>query len=176
MSRSNDQTRLQQIYEDHSAFLLFYLKKLKVSAEDADDILQESFLRFFHHMAKVEPGKERGFLVTTAKNIVIDRFRKMKTQKTIAMGEASYEPSQALWISDPHRDWELEALGQVVDELSQEKGGEIFRLFYRDGLSLQEIARKYDQPLGTIASKISRFRSRFQNIIRERLENSRYRI
>jgi RNA polymerase sigma-70 factor (ECF subfamily) len=171
MKPKDSKRRLHEIYRANASFLLYYLRQLKVTPEEADDLLQESFLRLHNNLEKIESGKERSFLITTAKNLVIDRYRKGKTQKTQPVGEAIDPQAEALWVSDPQRDFEVEAVGYLIDEIARSQtGGECFRLFYRDGLSLKEIAEQLDQPIGTVASKVARLRNKFKDIIKHRLQ------
>ena len=166
MSQKN-KNRFQQLYEAHASLVLFYLRKLNVADDQLDDFVQDVFLRLLNNLEKVDVGKEKSFLVVTARNLVIDRYRKQKHRQTAVDTDQVDVANEALWHSDPQRDYELQVLGQAIDEFCSDERYEAFRMFYREGKSLQEIANALNEPLGTIASRVARQRTQFKQIMRQ---------
>lgn len=62
--------------------------------ELADDICQQTFLKYFEYSDTIEKGAERGWLLAVAKNLLIDDFRKKKHQSLDEqqISEESLEP------------------------------------------------------------------------------------
>lgn len=46
----------------------------------AEDICQQTFLKYFEYSDTVKKGAERGWLLTVAKNLLVDDFRRKKHQ------------------------------------------------------------------------------------------------
>ncbi len=170
------QKEFRHIYDQHIGLLQFYLRKLNVSDDKTDDIIQEAFLRLYRNLPKVGATKIKSYLLVTARNLVIDSYRKESRRKTDSHWQSVNEVAEGMWTSDPQRELEVEMVGHIIDEIAESKGGECFRLFYRDGYSLQEISHKLGEPIGTLASRISRLRNKFRGHIKDRLSEVREEI
>lgn len=61
--------------------LIFHAVLLRTNNRElAEDICQQTFLKYFEHRNTVEKGAERGWLLKVAKHLMIDNFRKKKLQ------------------------------------------------------------------------------------------------
>lgn len=61
----------------------------------AQDMTQETFLRFFRKDLSLDSGKELPYLYTIAKNLCVDEFRRKSVDSLEAMEEEiSYDPSE----------------------------------------------------------------------------------
>lgn len=49
------------------------------NSEIAEDITQETFLKFFEHKQRIRRGEDMAYLYTIAKNLCFDHFRKKQT-------------------------------------------------------------------------------------------------
>ena len=66
----------------------------------AQDITQETFLRFFRHESGIKKNRELPYLYTIAKNLCIDSFRKKPFESLEAISEeTAYDPTEQ-WIND----------------------------------------------------------------------------
>ena len=167
---SNDSSTFKEIYDRNYGLLVFYLRKMKVAEDKIPDFIQETFIRLYNNLHKVPDQNQKSFLITTARNLVVDSYRKDARRMTDLVGEDLPAHNSEMWQSDPQRDLEVNLLGTLIDKIAKEKGCESFGLFYRDGLSMQAIADKLGKPIGTIASQISRTRQKFRNEMRTSLE------
>ncbi len=159
----NDPIEFRKIYDSYVDLLYFVLKELSVPLEERDDIVQEAFLRLLRSADSVDHQKIKGFLVVTAKNLVIDKARRARFRKTESVGEI---PEGALSFSpedDEDRKMELKVVGELIREFSQSSGGETFSLFYENGMSVKEIALQLGEPVGTITARLSRMRQKFKD-------------
>lgn len=99
----------------------------------AQDITQETFLRFYRQDLCLESSKELPYLYTIAKNLCVDSFRK----KTVESLEDMIEEA----ICDPTEDWiDNLTLRAVIDKLSQEEQELIF-LRYVNEISITAICK-----------------------------------
>ena len=66
----------------------------------AQDITQETFLRFYRQGLTLDNDKELPYLYTIAKNLCIDHFRKNPVENVEEMAEdATHDPTEG-WIND----------------------------------------------------------------------------
>ena len=84
--------------KDYSGRLFRYVVKCLRSSEDANDIVQEAYEKFWTNRKKVPLTKAKSWLFTTAHNMIINHTRKrkallMEDQKSIepSVNEHSYE-------------------------------------------------------------------------------------
>ncbi|TWD13520.1 RNA polymerase sigma-70 factor (ECF subfamily) [Streptomyces sp. T12] len=68
---------LHRLMADHGKALLAYAEKLLNDHHLAQDIVQETFIRAWRHMDRLyrTEGSVRGWLLTVARNLIIDRQR-----------------------------------------------------------------------------------------------------
>ena len=97
----------------HYCYFKLYDKQL------AQDITQETFLRFFQQNLSFDNNKELPYLYTIAKNLCIDNFRK-KTVESLenVTEEATYNPTED-WINNL-------TLKSIISKLPQEEQELIF--------------------------------------------------
>jgi RNA polymerase sigma-70 factor, ECF subfamily len=75
--------RLGTLFDAHHQRLYRLARRLSRSAEDASDLVQETFLRAARHAASVPegPGHEEAWLVRVLINLARDRWRQMAVRK-----------------------------------------------------------------------------------------------
>ena len=163
--------RFQQIYMENFKIVRHIFLKFPTLGNNAEDLAQDVFLNFFNHMEKLPEGKERPYLIVSARHAAIDFVKKNRRRKTDLDEFIDHSPSQKLWESDTSHELKVHVVGKLLDEIAaQERGGECFRMFYRDGLSLKEIAAKNGEPIGTVAARVARLRDKFKARLRSHLE------
>jgi RNA polymerase sigma factor (sigma-70 family) len=132
------------------------------NADDALDVVQETFVKAFEHAARWDTGSEVGpWLSRIAVNQSIDRYRRNKRRRATysPMEEGDHHDSLAVDGPSPER----QALGrQIGERLGRallglpEKQRRIFVLRHYDEMSLEEIAATLDLSLGTVKSSLHR--------------------
>ncbi|AYV71638.1 sigma-70 family RNA polymerase sigma factor [Bacillus sp. PK3-056] len=74
---------IEELYETYSQELIHFLIYLGVKKEEAEDLVQEVFIRLLKTKCLFKgESSERTWLYTIAKNIAIDHFRKQKNSYT----------------------------------------------------------------------------------------------
>src|SRR5882724_2910718 len=75
--RVRDEALVRSLYEEHGRSLLAYATRLTGDHAAAEDVVQETLVRAWRHADDLENGKGsvRGWLLTVARNIVVDRAR-----------------------------------------------------------------------------------------------------
>lgn len=99
----------------------------------AQDITQETFLRFYKHEMGIKKNQELPYLYTIARNLCIDAFRKKPIESLDAIAEdTSYDPTQQ-WINDF-------TLKTIIAKLPQDEQ-DILYLRYASELSIVSISK-----------------------------------
>ena len=120
------------------------MKNHTESVAEAEDIVQETFLRALEHQSQLVNMSEaqcRSWLYRTAKNILIDRARRKKAEPVLAEPEGREDDlSQAM-------------VAQLCSELKGQEAT-IFWMRYFAGYSSVEIGRILGMPAGTIRARL----------------------
>jgi len=153
----------------YSARLYGYFYRLTGSRHDAEDLLQEVFIRLVRMIQRYQhDGRFEGWLFRIATNLVRDRVRRSKTGRLAAdpagtrggrneaesMGDqpdpAAERPSASL-----ERAENIDRLQQAIGELPEAER-EVILLRHFAQLSFREIAEQMGTPLGTALARAHR--------------------
>ena len=121
---------------------------------DAEDVVQEAYLRAFRSCGGFRGGDGRAWLLAIVRNTCLtwlDRNRPPKP--TVPFDEARHGPADAPAGTPPDGD----ALRAALDELPPEYR-EAVVLRELEGLSYKEVAAVTGVPIGTVMSRLSRGR------------------
>lgn len=132
-----------------------YIRRMTGRDDDAQDALQEVWLRVIRGIARLRDGSRlRGWLFGIARRVLMDRLR--RHYATPAAGDVDLEDVMA--ESDAlDREADLAALDAALTGLPLAER-EILTLFYLDDLSIAELAEALDIPVGTVKSRLFRAR------------------
>ncbi len=141
--------------------------------DEADDLVQDTFLRAFRAWHTFSPGTNaRSWLFTICKNTFRRRFRREKARPDVEQEAAGDDDALPAVLS--HADAERRGLGDLFDRLdvqpALERGltdlpepfREIVALVDLEGLSYHEAAEILEIPVGTVRSRLFRARRRLQ--------------
>ncbi|HEX3579237.1 MAG TPA: RNA polymerase sigma factor [Thermoanaerobaculia bacterium] len=78
----NNDDRFQALYRKfYKRMVRFYVLSFRVSEEDAEELTQEAFVRFFEAMDEYRGDAEWAYLEMIARNVAYNRIRSQKTAK-----------------------------------------------------------------------------------------------
>ena len=150
---SNDSEQaFEKIYKLYSPRLYGNLFKLVKSESEAQEILQDVFLKIWSNRHSIDVEKSfRSYLFKIAENKVYDFFRKAardKKKELALLGVASseYMPVEDIMSSDA----KIATLEKAIESLSPQRQ-QIFRLCKLEGKTYKEVS----EMLGISASTIS---------------------
>lgn len=153
----------------------FYLTK---DGAEAEDLVQETYLRAFRFFDKFEPGTNcKAWLLAILRNLFINRYRQKKAEPEMVdwekidqayeslmeQGEKTEKNNPESLFFSQLMDHEVE---QALKELPEEFRTTII-LVDMEELSYEEAAKVLECPVGTIRSRLSRGRRMLQVALRE---------
>jgi RNA polymerase sigma-70 factor (ECF subfamily) len=159
---TGDREAFRRLYDRLSKPLFSFACSLVGDPRDAEEVLQDSFVKIWRNAATYDPKRSLPFswAVTITRRAAIDRLRRRSARP--AAGSTLDEPSAASALrieetvrSDAERTDDEE---QVRDALANSHRGhrQALELALFSGLSHAEIARHMGQPVGTIKTWIRR--------------------
>ncbi|KAA0208395.1 MAG: sigma-70 family RNA polymerase sigma factor [Ignavibacteria bacterium] len=155
----------------HMNLLYNYAYKMTGNQLDADDLLQETFLRAFRFFDKFEQGTNcKAWLFRIMKNLFINKYRKNQKEP----GKVDYDDIENFFdsiksdridstdlqeklFSNLLDDDVLTALNSLQDDFKT-----VVILCDLEGLSYEEIAEFVQVPIGTVRSRLHRGRKLLQ--------------
>jgi RNA polymerase sigma-70 factor (ECF subfamily) len=153
---SLDAKRFALVFDRFSQSLLGILFQMVKDEEQAQDLLQEVFLKIWNNASTYDQKKSRLFtwMLNVARNTAIDHLR--SKQGKAGKNTHSIEQTTVHRISMQP---EYTGIKKIVSELKEDQR-EIIDLAFFEGYSHTEIAEKLNIPLGTV-------KTRCRNAIRE---------
>jgi len=153
-SRSGDAAALAQLYVRHAPRLQSYLRRVLRSHEEAQDVLQDTFLRLFEGRGRyAERGRFRSWLYTVATRQAFDRIRN-ETRRAALLAERAQGVTP---LRDPLQHTAdrqvLERIDAVLDTMPPETVT-AFHLRMREEFRYAEIAAICGDPEGTLRSRV----------------------
>ena len=134
-------------------------------SDDANDIVQEAFLRAFRGFDTLRGGDVKAWLLTIVRNCSATVFEQQRRRPTVSFGEeheealqfdadaASPDPESAMAAEDDRR-----TLGRLIEALPEEHR-QVLLLRELEELSYREIASVTQVPIGTVMSRLARARA-----------------
>jgi len=138
--------------------------------QDAQDVVQEAYLRAFKSFAGFHGSNGRAWLLTIVRNTSYTLLKKNKAADLIApfdeeMHDAPHEAATPVTLLEQTEDAGL--VQDAIDGLPAEFR-EILVLRHQEGLSYKDIAEIAQIPPGTVMSRLARARSKLKEFLQGR--------
>lgn len=160
-----DKSAFCQLYEETSNAVFAYALSFLRNKEDAEDVMQETFLHIRSAAHLYQPlGKPMAWILTIAKNVCLMKFRQNRHMTSMTYEEAPEE----LDCSQIQEEEDRLVLETAFRVLSKEEC-QIIVLHAVSGMKHREISQIMGIPLSTILSKYHRGIQK----LREQLEEER---
>lgn len=144
------------LFNKYSNKLYRFSFSLLKNAEDAEEIVQETFYRVWKRRRQIDITKSfKAYLFTISHNLIIDRLReKLKEKEFRESLLKNFEETEVQKINE--EDFaELSELIRVAVEELPSKRKEIYKLSREEGLSNREIAQKLGITVKTVENQIN---------------------
>jgi len=158
----------------HKSALYNYALKISGNADDAQDLVQETYYKAFRYFDKFQSGtNSKAWMFMILKNTFINDYRKSKREPY----KLDYEQIQNFYENvkadraiennldkDFYNDLFDDELTEAIDQLPT-KMREVFLLCDLEGYSYEETADLVGCPIGTVRSRLHRARHMLQEIL-----------
>lgn len=135
--------------------------------DEADDVGQETFVRFYGALGKFRGDSGVGtYLTRIAMNLSLNALKRRKKQRERFAPDGSDKLEDIADPAGPSREeWEQkDAVYKALQKLDPDfRAVVVLRLM--DGYSTQETAQALNLPLGTVLSRLSRAQAKLRDIL-----------
>lgn len=172
--RSSDEREItfDALYDEHRRTLHAFLLGRTGDPELALDLLQETFVRSWRNLdllLALPPARQRAWLFSTARNLVVDQYRSRATRTaahealtaTIELGDQLADGPERI----VERDRELRLVDEAIRRLPEQLRT-VLVLQVLDERTSAEIGELLDRPAGTVRYQISQARKRLAEELR----------
>ena len=135
---------------------------------DAEDAVQDAFVRAHQAFGRFRGGDARPWLLTIVRNVCYSRLREQRRGAATEPFEddahgSTHDPAEANAIA--WRETKGAHLRQALEQLAPEFR-EVIVLHELEGLAYREIAAVAEIPIGTVMSRLARARQKLQTELR----------
>ncbi len=152
--RGNDPYAFKMLYEKYAPGLHAFSNRFNFSREEAEEIVQETFIRIWQNRHTLDPHKSfNTFLITIAKRLIYNQIRHGKYRDMyLKEVKAGFTESTA----HPANEKELrQLLNKAMTELP-DKCRQIFRKSRLEGFSNQQIADEMNISKSTVENQLNK--------------------
>jgi RNA polymerase sigma factor (sigma-70 family) len=140
--------------------------------QDAEDIVQESFLRAFKYFASYQGGSSRSWLLTIVRNLCYTFLKQNRAQGVVVelneeIANDELSPGNPELFVQMNTDHQLVA--KALEKLPVEYR-ELIVLRELESMSYKEIALIAGIPIGTVMSRLARARQRLKECLSQRVD------
>ncbi len=153
--------RVEKIWDQYAGRLLAFIRGRVPDGAEAEDILQEVFIRIHRNLCcKPEPGRMESWIYTVTRNLIIDHFRRRRPSAEIPESLAAEDG-----LPEEDREAELAlSLREMVAGLP-DPYREALLLTEYEGLSQKELARRAGISLSGAKSRVQRARKMLRDML-----------
>ena len=164
------QSEFERLALEHIDALYNFAVYLTRNPPEADDLVQETYLRAFRFADRFTPGTHlRSWLFQILRNTFLTFYRVRERESAIADdGVPDWDvpmfhdaPEDSSSVMEAHTDLER-ALRRLPEEFRT-----VLLLAEVEGMPLEEVARVMECPVGTVKSRIFRAKERLRALLRD---------
>lgn len=156
-------TRETSQYRD---YLLNYATKLTHDRDDAEDLVQETYLRAYRFFDSYQVGTNcKSWLFKIMKNLFLNYRREKKKEET---RNVNFEDYEFMFYYEPKSlenqisEYLILSVNHIKDDYRT-----LIILFYFENYSLNDISEFLNWPLGTVKSRLHRARAELRNLLKK---------
>ena len=172
MEEQEKQARFEQAMMPHLDAAFNLARWLTRNEHDAQDVVQDAFLRAFKFFGGFHGGNARSWLLSIVRNTAYTWLQKNRKHELATVFDEKQHD-----IEDPAANPEVLLLKnadrneimKAVEELPAEFR-EVLILRELEGMSYKEIAEVADVPIGTVMSRLARARTQLQQSLRRQFQ------
>ena len=127
--------------------------------QDTEEIAADVLIRIWEKRHTLDPQTLRGFVITTARNLAIDRWRTLRRRREVPLFDDDREATEFL---------ETQVLTQVLAEQIRDMSPPDGEIFLRHHLLLEtaaQIAQRFELTEGAVRARLHRMRKQLRKEI-----------
>lgn len=152
--KNGEQEACVQLYDQFSPSLYGVVLKIVRSEDDAQDVLQDAFIKIWKNIQKYDSKKGTFFtwMLNISRNTAIDKYRKLKKEGKV---EIQIVESGVGMSAEHSNEQSTDKIGlkEEVKKLSKEHQLMIDYIYFH-GYTQQEVADELKMPLGTVKTRV----------------------
>lgn len=188
MTQDNQTKRYERVFEEEFLpqidALYTFAYHLTYNEEDANDLVQETYMKAFRFIDKYKEGTNaKAWLFKILKNAFINQYRRRTKQPT----QVDYEDITSYQEGD--EDSNISGYADLREEMFQTMMGDevtnainalpvdfrvVILLCDIEGFTYEEISKILDIPIGTVRSRLHRARNMLKDKLREYAQSLGY--
>lgn len=167
-AQAGDATAFTDLVEHYERKIYRIAKNITQNDEDAEDVLQESFLKAYEHLGTFQGNsKFYTWIVRIAVNEALMKLRKRKGDKFVSLdepietGEEEVKREIAVWDDNPEQKYSGEEMRRILDEAVESLKPDfrtVFVLRDIEELSTEETAEALGISVPAVKSRLLRAR------------------
>lgn len=150
--KEKDKQSVELIIEYYGDTLYGIALKMMNDASEAEDVMQESFIKIWKNAEKYDAKKSRLFtwMLNIVRNTAIDKLRKQKNNKKNSLKHLNHISS------DPIAEYIRPEFMDVKDKVDsmENKYREVIEVLFFKGLTQKEASLALNIPLGTVKTRL----------------------
>lgn len=154
--KDGDHHSFKKLYQKYAPKLYGFSKKYLSSSEEAEEIVQEVFLRLWEKKQNIDESQSfSSYIIQAAKHRIFNGFRK-KVNEQAYLDFLIYADQSSTNFTDMEVDYrEIKHKAEKAISAMPPKRQEIFRLSRESGLKNREIADKLHISIKTVENQMS---------------------
>ena len=165
---SSSTARFEQDMLPHLDAAFNLARYLMRTSEDAEDVVQEAYLRALRHYDGFRGANARAWLLAIVRHTAYTRRRRLRVADlTTEFNEELHSEAGDAGLPRELERAEASSLVQRALDLLPARFREVLVLRELEELSYDDISRIVRVPVGTVMSRLSRARARFERAVRE---------
>jgi RNA polymerase sigma-70 factor, ECF subfamily len=167
-AKAGDSDAFSELVSHYDRRVFRMAKQITQNDEDAEDVLQETFLKAYSHLDDFQGNsKFYTWLVRIAVNEALMKLRKRRSDKTVPLddpidtGEDVVAREIAVWEENPEDTYSREELGKILDDAVQSLKPAyrtVFILRDIEEMSIEETAETLSLSISAVKSRLLRAR------------------
>lgn len=149
--QANPEKGFRMLVEKYQSSIYWHIRRMVISHEDAEDVLQETFIRIFRYLNEFRAESSLSTWIYRIATNECYRFLDKKKETTVSTEEVQADLMNKLMASEyVDYDNEMEVKFQQALLTLPEKQRLVFNLRYYDELSYEDISRITDTKVDTL--------------------------
>ena len=166
-AKKGDLFAFEQIVNEFEKPLWNYLVRLSGSRDDAEDLIQDTFVKVYKHIKTIDSTKNiKSWIYTIATNTAYDYLRKKKREAQVELDEEheTNSDNSSYYSVTVEENMESKDVAAAIERLDALYKGPIL-LYYKDGFSYEEIAEMLSIPINTLKTRLSRAKKQLASLL-----------